>query len=44
MAAAQQRGCIADMARTLRLLHPNSPDNTAATDLITEIQIPVTGC
>ena len=44
MAAAQQRGCIPDMARSMRLLHPNSPDNTAATDLITEIQIPVTGC
>lgn len=43
-AAVGRRGCIPDTAKVLRLLHPNSPDNTAAADLVTEIQLPVTGC
>jgi effector-binding domain-containing protein len=42
--AAQQWGCTPDTSRYLRLLHRNSPDDTPADKLVTEIQIPVTGC
>lgn len=43
-AAAQKRGCTVDASRFMRLLHRNSPDDTPADKLITEIHIPVNGC
>jgi effector-binding domain-containing protein len=37
------RGVTVDLTKTLRLLYPNSPDNTAPADLVTDIEIPVAG-
>ncbi len=41
--ALRAQGFVDDMAaKKLRFLYPNSPDNTPPSELVTEIQIPVT--